>query len=304
MIKKVKRNEQAKKKVDNKKAGGAEADKAVLAEKKAQALALEAKEKEEALEAVEREKQLLLAKKEKLPPPTPRILVLGGTGQIGKAVVDQLKKNNVYVVATSKTGKEDSVKFEITKDTFGKLEQSVTALAKQYRASGIVNCISGGIGTDEVSLLAGCNIQIATGAKEQPTVRNFVALGPSPTLRVKTPPELKTYVQSKTFAENIVKSKFGGSKDGGDENEDYTYTLLNPGAVGNAKNYSKDKSVPLDVIADAISVASSSFYLKDLKLGSMEVSDPNVIKELSKKKSALKEFMKGQPSPADQALYA
>ena len=194
-------------------------------------------------------------KLERIPPEAPRVLVLGGTGTVGKEVRSKLEGQGFFVVATSRDGRENTVQLDVTK-CFGKIEQEITQLARENRCSAVVSLI-GGVGTDNDGLLNGTTGQAALAASSVPCVRNFVAIGPSTSIATKVPKGLEAYVKAKQLSQEIVVSTFKPDP----KKEGMSYTIINPGAIGKAKNYGSDPSVPLETIANAVVVGATGFYL-------------------------------------------
>jgi len=224
------------------------------------------KEDEDARKA---EEARIAAIKESFPPEMPRVLVLGGTNGLGKEVKNKLESEGIFVVTTSRSGKAGSIILDVTSD-YGKLANKIGVIVKENRCSAVVSCIPPGIGTDYVGLLAGAAGQIASGAKTAKTIRNIVVVGPSPTIKAAPPKGLEIYVKANAIAEGIIKSEFS--------DKDFTYTILSPGAIGDSKNYGKDKAVASKTMAEAITVAATGFYLG---LSSLEADSADKITELA-----------------------
>jgi len=238
-----------------------------------------AKEQQERIEAEEKrleeereEKRLIL---ERIPPEIPRVLVLGGTGTVGKEVRSKLEAQGFFVVATSRDGRKNTVELDVTK-CFGKIEKEVFELAKENRCSAVVSLI-GGVGSDNDGLINGVTGQAALAASKVQTVRNFVAIGPSTSITTKVPKGLESYVKAKQLSQQIVMNTFKPDP----KKEGMSYTIINPGAIGKSKNYGSDPSVPLETVVNAVVVGAIGFYLGE----SSEVLDK--IEEISSKASKI-----------------
>merc|ERR1719232_2486047 len=92
--------------------------------------------------------------------------------------------------------------------------------------------------------------------------------------------EVEDYVIAKTFSEQVIKTQFGGGGDNNDNNgasnnnnDGYSYTIVNPGAIGKSKNYGKDPSVPIDIVVDAVLVGATSYYLGGEKSSVLDTID-------------------------------
>lgn len=215
-----------------------------------------AEEKRSAAQAVEEEKKRLelLATQ---PPEQPRVLVLGGTGAVGSGVRKALQERGIFVLATSRDGRDNTIALDVTK-SFGKVSDQVNKITKDNRISAVVSCI-GGVNTENDAQINGATGQAALGARNSNSVRNFVALGPSPSLYTKTPKGLETYVKTKEFSQSTITNKFVDT----DKTLKYSYTIINPGAIGKSKNYGTDPSVPLKTVVDAVTVGALAYYLDE-----------------------------------------
>jgi len=215
-----------------------------------------AEEKKLAEKAAEEERQRLelLASQ---PPEEPRVLVLGGTGAVGSGVRKSLQERGIFVMATSRDGRDNTIALDVTKN-FGKVSEQVNKITKDNRISAVVSCI-GGVNTENDAQINGAAGQAAVGARNSNSVRNFVALGPSPSLYTKTPKGLETYVKTKEFSQSLITNKFVDD----DKTLKYSYTIINPGAIGKSKNYGTDPSVPLKTVVDAVTVGALAYYLDE-----------------------------------------
>jgi len=255
-------------------------------------------EAEEKAQKVEEERRLVEEERQRVelltrtPPDVPRVLLLGGTGQVGKQVRKELEENGVFVVATSRDGREGTIELDVTK-CYSKISDEVKQLAKDNRCSAVVSLI-GAIGSKNDMLVNGADAQAAIGAREQPCVRNFVAITPSPTVKANPPAEVVQFVKAKGFSEEVIVNKFGnGGADG------FSYTVISPGAIGKSKNYGKDPSVPLNDVVGAVLVGASAFYIGE---SSLVLDTPEKIKSQADKVQKLKKFMKESSSGVNAAV--
>jgi len=227
-----------------------------VAPKVAQKAAAKVDKKEE-LEAIrkqeeEDERLRLVAEAEaeaKRPPEKPRLLVLGGTGLIGKQVRKDLKKYGFFVIATSRDGRDDTIALDVLKPKVNVVNE-VMNLAKENKCTGVVSCI-GVVGTESDGKVNGANGLAAIGAKKAPFVKNFVAFSIPPEVRkaVKKDKALTEYLSGKDFSDEAIKMNFGGSG--------YSFTIIEPGAVGKNKPVAKGgKPIPLETISAAAVVGA------------------------------------------------
>ena len=244
----------------------------------AEAKEREAKEEEARIEAEKKEEERLSLLRK--PPDAPRVLVLGGTGTVGKEVRSKLEEQGIFVVATSRDGRGNTVELDVTK-CYGKIEREVFELAQENRCSAVVSLI-GGIGSDNDGLVNGATGQAALGASQVQSVRNFVSLGPSTSITTKVPKGLESYVKAKQLSQEIVMSTFkpDPTRDG------LSYTIINPGAIGKSKNYGSDPSVPLETVVNAVIVGATGFYLGESSSAVLENIEE--IKEKASKISKVK----------------
>ena len=247
----------------------------------AEAKELEAKEEEERIELEKKELEEERLSIARAPPDVPRVLVLGGTGAVGKKVRSKLEEQGVFVVATSRDGRGNTVEFDVTK-CYGKIEKEIFELAKDNGCSAVVSLI-GGVGSDNDGLINGATGQAALAASKVQSVRNFVALGPSTSITTKVPKGLEAYVKAKQLSQEIVMSTFKPDP----RKEGMSYTIINPGAIGKSKNYGSDPSVPLETVVNAVIVGATGFYLGE---SSAVLDKVEEIKSKASKISKVKEL--------------
>lgn len=217
----------------------------------------ETNEQQDRLEAEQKQLEEEILRRERVPPDAPRILVLGGTGTVGKEVRSRLKEEGFFVVATSRDGRDNTLELDVTK-CFGSIEKEIFELAKGNRCSAVVSLI-GGVGSSNDGLVNGATGQAAVAASKVGTVRNFVAIGPSASITGNVPKGLELYVKAKQLSQDIVTNTFKPDP----VKEGMSYTIINPGAIGTSKNYGSDPSVPLETIVNAVIVGATGFYLSE-----------------------------------------
>ena len=197
----------------------------------------------------EEDERLRLEAEAKKPPEKPRLLVLGGTGLIGKQVRKDLKKYGFFVIATSRDGRDDTIALDVLKPKVNAVDE-VMKLAKENKCTGVVSCI-GVVGTETDGKVNGANGLAAIGAKKAPFVKNFVAFSIPPEVRkeVKKDSALKAYLSGKDFSDEAITKNFGDSG--------YSFTIIEPGAVGKNKPVAKGgKAIPLETISAAAVVGA------------------------------------------------
>ena len=185
----------------------------------------------------------------KKPPEKPRLLVLGGTGLIGKQVRKDLKNIGFFVIATSRDGRDNTIALDVLKPKVNAVDE-VMKLAKENKCTGVVSCI-GVVGTETDGKVNGANGLAAIGAKKAPFVKNFVAFSIPPEVRkeVKKDSALKAYLSGKDFSDEAITKNFGDSG--------YSFTIIEPGAVGKNKPVAKGgKAIPLETISAAAVVGA------------------------------------------------
>lgn len=197
----------------------------------------------------EEDERLRLEAEAKKPPEKPRLLVLGGTGLIGKQVRKDLKNIGFFVIATSRDGRDDTIALDVLKPKVNVVDE-VMKLAKENKCTGVVSCI-GVVGTETDGKVNGANGLAAIGAKKAPFVKNFVAFSIPPEVRkeVKKDSALKAYLSGKDFSDEAITKNFGDSG--------YSFTIIEPGAVGKNKPVAKGgKAIPLETISAAAVVGA------------------------------------------------
>lgn len=267
---------------DKEKADAAYEAKQIASETAAKERETQVLQAEQAAEEEIRRLEVLASK----PPEEPRVLVLGGTGTVGRAVRADLEQRGIFVLATSRDGRDGTIALDVTK-SFGKVADDVAKLTKDNRISAVVSCI-GGVNTGNDAQINGASAQAALGARNSRTVRNFVALGASPSLYVKTPENLEVYVKTKEFTQKVIENKFVDD----DKSLKYSYTIINPGAIGKSKNYGSDPTVPLKTVVDAVTVGALGYYLDE---------QPEILNSIDAIKAKAKKIEKVNQSFVKQA---
>lgn len=137
-----------------------------------------------------------------------KILVLGGTGFVGRRVVEKLRGVGIQVVATSRDGRDGTVAFDVLAAPDSN-EQKVRELSKGCAA--VISCI-GAIGTSEdVRAVNAATGYAAKGAKSS-GVQRFVYISVAPEVKRSTEGigPLQNYMNAKIFSEQSVLSTFSG----------------------------------------------------------------------------------------------
>jgi hypothetical protein len=135
-----------------------------------------------------------------------KVLVLGGTGFVGSQVVQKLRDLGVAVVATSRTGRDNTEEFDVTKGA-DYVNQRMKKLASECTA--VISCI-GSIGTpDDEAVNSGTGLA-ATAAKAA-GVSRFVYITVAPEVKefAKDIDFLKPYMDGKSFSRTNVLNTFG-----------------------------------------------------------------------------------------------
>lgn len=145
-----------------------------------------------------------------------KVLVLGGTGMVGKEVVRQLREKNIDVVSTSRDGRDGTATLDFT--AVGDIGVSISKLSDG--CSAIISCV-GSIGTDKDGLVNSGSGKVAEGAPS--SVKKFVYVSVAPEVKEasKGVSFLNDYMEGKSFSEAAIESNFG-NKDG------RSYTLIKP----------------------------------------------------------------------------
>jgi len=135
-----------------------------------------------------------------------KVLVLGGTGFVGKQVVETLRDLGVDTIATSRNGRDGTVALDITESN---VASKVEKLASGCTA--VISCV-GAIGTDNDEAVNAGTGMAAQGAKAA-GVRRFVYITVAPEVKefAKDIDFLQGYMKGKTFSREAVLSNFGDS---------------------------------------------------------------------------------------------
>jgi len=138
-----------------------------------------------------------------------KVLVLGGTGFVGKHVIDILKQKDIPYIATSTNGIDDTIKFNITDDNASK------QLLDIYQTNDIGTIVStiGCIFTDnddyKVNAASG---QTATNTfKDISSKPKYIFISNSPRVRnaCNIIPSLNEYARGKEESEMLLEQTFG-----------------------------------------------------------------------------------------------
>jgi len=137
-----------------------------------------------------------------------KVLVLGGTGFIGKHVIDILKQKDIPYIATSTNGRDDTIAFNITDDNASK------QLLDIYQTNDVGTIVStiGCIFTDSddyiVNVASG---QTSTIFKDESSKPKYIFIGNSQRVRnvCNIIPALNDYARGKEESEVSLKQTFG-----------------------------------------------------------------------------------------------
>mmetsp|Transcript_36835 Transcript_36835/g.42844 ORF Transcript_36835/g.42844 Transcript_36835/m.42844 type:complete len:402 (-) Transcript_36835:85-1290(-) len=201
-------------------------------------------------EEAAKEEAIRLAKIEEMKPPAkPRILVLGGTGAVGKEVRKKLQELDVFVIATSRDGRDDTIALDAVVKKAG-LKDEIKNIANKNKITGVISCI-GAIDTPTDSIVNGASGVAAIGAKEANFVKNFVFISISPEVRKKAAKknEHEEYFAGKLFSEQVIQTQFGA--------DGFLYTLIEPSSIGKTPQVTgAGDSIPAEVVANAAIVGA------------------------------------------------
>ena len=134
-----------------------------------------------------------------------KILVLGGSGFVGRRVVKELKDQGVEVVSTSTNGRDGTIAFDATQSGID-VTKEIEILSKGCTA--VISCI-GSIGTPNDNIINAATGLAAKGAKAA-GVERFVYISVAPEVKefAKGIDFLSEYMKGKTFSQDSVESNF------------------------------------------------------------------------------------------------
>lgn len=135
-----------------------------------------------------------------------KVLVLGGTGFVGKEVCQKLKALGVDYIATSRDGRDGTIALDFT-DVSVDISSKVQEMAKDCTA--VISCV-GAIGTTEDVKVANKGTGLASYGAKTAGVKNFVYISVAPEVKesVKGLSALNNYMEGKAFSEDAIKNNF------------------------------------------------------------------------------------------------
>lgn len=155
------------------------------------------------------------------PPGAASVLVLGGTGTIGRVVMKKLTALGISAVATSRDGRDGTLALDVLDKKTGTID-AVARLADDNKATAVISCIGSVRDNTTIALVNGASGLAAIGAKNATSVRHFVLLGVSPAVS-KSDGDLAGYFTGKAFSEECATAQFKG--------EGYSYAIVQPSAT-------------------------------------------------------------------------
>jgi len=204
-----------------------------------------------------KEEEKVVVVEEEAPPDSPRVLVLGGTGTIGKEVMKKMATLGMYAIATSRDGREDTIAFDVLEKKTGVID-AITELANDKRITAVISCI-GAIDPQTAGSINGASALAAIGAKKAKFVKNFVFISISPDVRksLEKDDDLKDYFSGKAFSEQTVEAQFKG--------DGYSYTIIQPSAIESKPQLVQaGNPIPAQVVANAAIVGAIGYSEKVL----------------------------------------
>jgi len=135
-----------------------------------------------------------------------KVLVLGGTGFVGKEVCQKLKALGVDYIATSRDGRDGTIALDFT-DVSVDISSKVQEMAKDCTA--VISCV-GAIGTTEDVKVANKGTGLASYGAKTAGVKKFVYISVAPEVKesVKGISALDNYMEGKAFSEDAIKNNF------------------------------------------------------------------------------------------------
>jgi uncharacterized protein YbjT (DUF2867 family) len=136
-----------------------------------------------------------------------KVLVLGGTGFVGKEVCQKLTALGVDYIATSRDGRDGTIAVDFT-DSSIDIASKVKDIAKGCTA--VISCV-GVIGTSEDVKVANKGTGFASNGAKAAGVKNFVYISVAPEVKesVKGVSAFNNYMEGKAFSEDAIKANFG-----------------------------------------------------------------------------------------------
>lgn len=140
-----------------------------------------------------------------VPPEESKVLILGGTGLVGKNVIDALNLKKVPHIATSTTGQDETIALDLTSDN---ATQQVLEICTSNEITTIVTAV-GSIFTEcdyDVNAASGKIAKAVASSKNDVNVCKFIFIGNSQRIRnvCKIIPSLREYARGKEESEELI----------------------------------------------------------------------------------------------------
>ena len=138
-----------------------------------------------------------------------KVLVIGGSGFVGKEVCKKLNELGIDYIATSRDGRDGTVALDFSSPNIN-VEATVADLAKDCTA--VISTV-GAIGSSEDVKTVNSGTGLASSGAKAAGVKNFVYISVAPEVResVGGVDFFKNYMEGKAFSENAIKSNFPDS---------------------------------------------------------------------------------------------
>ena len=160
-----------------------------------------------------------------------KVLVLGGTGLVGSEIVRQLRANNVDVIATSRDGRQNTQKLDVTTpgiDVANEVEKLSQGCQSVISTIGAIPYTTSLTDTEasNLQLINAASGLAAVGAKAA-GVKHFVFISNAPEVKALMTDNpvllnfLQPYAKGKALSEALIQKSFGQDKG-------LSYTLVKP----------------------------------------------------------------------------
>jgi hypothetical protein len=135
-----------------------------------------------------------------------KILVLGGTGFVGKEVCHKLESLGIDYIATSRDGRDGTYALDFTESGID-IASQVARLSRD--CTSVISCI-GSIGTSSDVFITNSGTGFASNGAKAAGVKNFVYISVAPEVKesVKNISAFNNYMQGKLFSETAIKNDF------------------------------------------------------------------------------------------------
>ena len=141
-----------------------------------------------------------------VPPEESKVLILGGTGLVGRHVIDALNLKKVPFIATSTSGQDDTIALDLTSDN---ATQQVLELCASNEITTIVTTVSAIFQECDYDVNAASGKiakAVASSKEEDVNVHKFIFIGNSQRIRnvCKIIPSLREYARGKEESEQLI----------------------------------------------------------------------------------------------------